>query len=165
VRVFEKIPTQTPTHSAYFQNLKEQLPGSVGERTDSYRSGYLTFVWGKKLENHSCIEERMLWYPRVTNLIPGEHFPALAEFSFFLSFFFSFLLSFLPSALHPHIRKRKRKRRNQQKRVPATLQRKVGRTVPRRRRRRSAKPIPSHHDLEWSCLELHLRFSIASQFV
>jgi hypothetical protein len=62
----KKFLLKQPTDSAYFQNLKEQLPGSVGERTDSYLSGYLTFVWGKKLENHGYIEERMLWYPRVS---------------------------------------------------------------------------------------------------
>jgi hypothetical protein len=38
-RVFEKNPTQRPTDSGYFQNLKEQLPGSVGERTGSYLAG------------------------------------------------------------------------------------------------------------------------------
>jgi hypothetical protein len=48
VRVFEKIPTQRPTDSGCFKNLEEELPGSVGERSGSYVSGYLTLFLGVK---------------------------------------------------------------------------------------------------------------------
>jgi hypothetical protein len=81
----------------------------------------------------------------------------------FLSFF---LFSPLPCTLTLEIEKEKEKERKKPATAsPSNFAKESGKNCSNKKKKRSAKPIPSHQDLEWSCLELHLRFSIASQFV